>query len=130
MKPMGFIALVALFIVLVGTGGCAANVNKMMESWVGHHQSELILAWGPPNQVSSDGKGGQVLIYSGYVNLGQTPGRANVDYFGNVTYTAPQQKTKKTKGQVLDLDSHTAGCDWHVPWPDPSESRSTARWTM
>ena len=113
MKPMGFIALVALFIVLVGTGGCAANVNKMMESWVGHHQSELILAWGPPNQVSSDGKGGQVLIYSGYVNLGQTPGRANVDYFGNVTYTAPQQQGyQRTRMFYVDPNGYIYAWRW------------------
>ena len=39
-----------------------------------------------------DGNGGSVLIYENYVDLGQSPGRANVDAFGNVTYTAPQQQ--------------------------------------
>ena len=37
--------------------GCATETNNMMQSWVGHHQSELIASWGPPLQVASDGKG-------------------------------------------------------------------------
>jgi hypothetical protein len=71
--------------------GCASQVNKVMDSWVGHHQSEVIAEWGPPQSTASDGKGGTILIYGNYVNLGQQPGQARTDYYGNTTYTAPQQ---------------------------------------
>lgn len=84
---------IAWLVILVGLlSGCASSVNEMMQSWVGHHQSELIAKWGPPLQTASDGKGGTVLIYGEYVDLGQTPGQARRDYFGNITYTAPQQQ--------------------------------------
>lgn len=72
--------------------GCATTTNNILDSWVGSHQSELIASWGPPNQTTTDGKGGTILIYGSYVNLGQSPGRASVDYFGNVIYTNPQQR--------------------------------------
>jgi len=71
--------------------GCAAQINSRMNSWVGHHQSELIQAWGPPQQTTSDGNGGTVLIYGEYVNLGQSPGQVYTDAWGNVRYTNPQQ---------------------------------------
>ena len=72
-------------------GGCASSINKVMESWTGSHQSDLIASWGPPTRTASDGKGGEVLIYEAYVDLGQTPGTAYVDPWGNVRYTAPRQ---------------------------------------
>ena len=34
-----------------------------MQSWVGHHKHELIVAWGPPHSERQDGAGGEVLIY-------------------------------------------------------------------
>src|SRR5438034_6258382 len=83
------LSIIALILL---TAGCASNVNDMMQSWVGHHQSELIAKWGPPQQTASDGKGGTVLVYGEYVDLGQRPGQARQDYFGNITYTAPQQQ--------------------------------------
>jgi len=76
----------------LGLGGCASTINKTMDSWIGHHQSELIQSWGPPTQTAPDGKGGSILIYGSYVDLGQTPGRASVDPYGNVRYTAPEQR--------------------------------------
>jgi hypothetical protein len=81
-----------LLAVSIGSSGCAGRVDRQMGSWVGHHQSELIRAWGPPNQTASDGDGGTILIYGSYVNLGQTPGTATVSPYGKVRYTAPQQQ--------------------------------------
>lgn len=86
------ILVCAIIASLLATCGCAANINKNMQSWVGHQQSELILAWGPPSRIMPDGNGGAVLIYEGFVNLGQSPGRGTVDAWGNITYTAPQQQ--------------------------------------
>lgn len=69
-----------------------ASVTELMNSWLGSHQSDLIASWGPPKRTASDGKGGTILIYEEYVDLGQTSGRAYVDYWGNITYTNPQQR--------------------------------------
>ncbi|MDP3113256.1 MAG: hypothetical protein Q8M98_00640 [Candidatus Cloacimonadaceae bacterium] len=89
--PIKRIAVGIFFLlVLLASTGCA-SVNKTMNSWVGSHQSQLIQSWGPPNQVVSDGAGGSVLIYSSYVNLGQTPGTIN-QWGYTTTYTAPQSR--------------------------------------
>lgn len=37
--------------------------DEVMESWMGAHQSEIIKSWGPPDKITSDGKGGKILIY-------------------------------------------------------------------
>jgi len=73
---------------------CTAHINKAMNSWLDHHKSELIASWGPPNQISSDGKDGEILIYYYNRNLGQTPGLiTNNPYGSGIQYTAPQQNT-------------------------------------
>ena len=41
----------------------AATINKIMESWIGHYQSELIDKWGTPTKIMPDGKGGNIIIY-------------------------------------------------------------------
>ena len=67
--------------------GCT-SVRKTMDSWKGHHKSELIRSWGPPSQVVSDGNNGEILIYrSGYSY--QTPGAAYSNGYGSLTYTSP-----------------------------------------
>ena len=81
--------LIALVLALVAA---CVSPDEVMGSWQGRHQSELIMSWGPPMRTASDGNGGTVLIYESYANLGQSPGQARTDYFGNVTYTAPQQR--------------------------------------
>jgi hypothetical protein len=71
--------------------GCVSP-SQTMQTWVGHHQSELIASWGPPQSTASDGAGGTILIYGGYVNLGQQPGQIVNNGYGNYSYTAPQQQ--------------------------------------
>ena len=34
-----------------------------MDSWIGNTKQQLIMSWGPPERTSSDGSGGEVLIY-------------------------------------------------------------------
>ena len=46
------------------TTGCAARINRVMSSWQGHHFSNLIARWGPPQQVFDDGYGGRILIWT------------------------------------------------------------------
>lgn len=65
--------------------------SKVMDSWKGHTKSELYQKWGPPNQVTSDGADGEILIYTSYINLGQTAGTVYNNGSGGINYTAPQQ---------------------------------------
>jgi hypothetical protein len=62
-----------------------------MESWEGHHKSKLIAEWGPPQNISSDGLGGEVYVYASQVEW-QTQGNGRVDAWGNITYNAPQRQ--------------------------------------
>jgi hypothetical protein len=108
-RKLNLVFMMGLSIILLG---CVAHINNMMQSWVGHHQSELIASWGPPDQISTDGKGGSVLIYGSYVNLGQTPGQATIN--GNqITYTAPQQNGyRRTRMFYVDKDGYIYSWRW------------------
>src|SRR6266705_5303454 len=55
--------------------GClAGRINNAMHSWQGHHYSELIMSWGPPQAVYDDGAGGRILVYT-QQRQWTTPGR-------------------------------------------------------
>jgi len=47
-QKLRFRASLILFLSIASLllSGCASNINKTMQSWVGHHQSELIASWG------------------------------------------------------------------------------------
>ncbi len=104
------IAALGAMILTLCVSGCTSP-SKVMQSWVGSHQSDLIASWGPPNRTASDGKGGTILIYEQYVNLGQTPGHATTDYFGNITYTAPQQQGYQ-RSRMLWVDENGVIYRW------------------
>ena len=55
---------IALLLLVISTVGCVGRINKTMDSWVGHHFSELIASWGPPAQVFEDGSGGRVMVWT------------------------------------------------------------------
>lgn len=102
-----------LILAILLTWGCASRVNEVMQSWVGKHQSDLIQAWGPPQQTAGDGKGGTILIYSSYVNLGQSPGQVTSYSPGYATYTAPQQQGyQRTRMFYVNSDGYIYNWRW------------------
>ena len=57
-------SLVILITVLLAS--CVSSreaTKKAMDSWLGSTKQSLILEWGAPNRVTSDGDGGEVLVY-------------------------------------------------------------------
>jgi hypothetical protein len=56
--------LAVLSVALLFLTGCAARINKVMQSWEGAHYSQLIMSWGPPQGVYDDGLGGRILVYT------------------------------------------------------------------
>lgn len=52
-----------IVLILVGAAGCT-SISQTMQAWVGHPFSALIAAWGPPDKTLSDGRGGQIVIYT------------------------------------------------------------------
>ena len=86
-KITAFRASIWLLLLLIYTlTGCAyqaKKLNAVMESWLGKSESELILAWGPPQNTASDGNGGKVLVYS--TTRQQTPQiKPALDVYGNM----------------------------------------------
>ena len=83
MKRVMVLALAFLLI------GCTEQINKSLASWVGHNVNELIASWGPPNQVFSDGQGGQIFVYT-QTRAWIQPGSATTTYsgttYGNYSY--------------------------------------------
>jgi hypothetical protein len=63
--------LCVLMLLAAHTFGCskpkdfkrADAVDHVMESWVGHRQTELVETWGPPTKIIPDGEGGSMIIY-------------------------------------------------------------------
>jgi len=71
-------------------GGCS-HTREMMDSWLGHHEHELIQSWGPPQAHQPDGAGGHILIYSEFRAMGRTQGQGQLNRDGSFTYTPPRQ---------------------------------------
>jgi len=63
------ILILALIICSLFFQGCAST-REIMDSWIGHHQSDLIAQWGPPERTASDGKGGQTFLYERFISTG------------------------------------------------------------
>ena len=81
-----------LWITLVILSGCAttANYEKILNSWVGSEEVDLIRKWGPPQQSYESG-GHKFLAYSSSRNVympGTTPSYTTM-YIGNTAYTNP-----------------------------------------
>lgn len=79
-----FISIAAV----LATIGCA-SINDQMASWMGHHQQELILDWGPPTRERLHGADGWILIHEYDRNFGQIPGHAYVVGFTETESSTP-----------------------------------------
>ena len=71
-------------LLLAVMSGCAARVNRVMASWQGQNFSDLIAAWGPPDQTFDDGAGGKILAWTRTRSY-TTPGSATTQATGSAT---------------------------------------------
>jgi hypothetical protein len=77
--------LAVLSLLMLALSGClAGRMNSIMHSWEGHHYSELIMRWGPPEAVYDDGQGGRILVYT-QVRQWTTPGQVTTTTTGTAT---------------------------------------------
>ena len=62
----------ALILFTIESSSCApktdhfkktSTINRIMDSWVGHYQSELIAHWGTPTKIVLNAKGENIIIY-------------------------------------------------------------------
>ena len=82
--------IVYLLIFSVVISGCAttAGYKKVVNSWVGHSELELIRSWGAPQQTYESG-GSKFLVYNSSRNV-YLPGTAptyTTTVIGNTAYT-------------------------------------------
>ena len=59
----------SFLLALITITGCNSTkkLEQNLNSWLGHSKQELILKWGPPNQTTSDGSNGEILVYTRHV---------------------------------------------------------------
>ena len=62
---------ILIVLLLIGLLPSCKTTKKIMDSWLGHTKKELIIKWGPPARVASDGGDGEILIYSKQVYIPQ-----------------------------------------------------------
>lgn len=68
--------------------------DAMLNSWLGKTEHDLVLSWGPPTRVDSDGAGGRILSYiraENWVSPYVTPGEIVDHGDGTASYTPPKQ---------------------------------------
>lgn len=77
--------------------------ERTMESWLGSHESDLMMSWGPPHAVLEDGLGGRILVYTEnrmYVSPGHatttSSGTAYGQVYGNQVYVQGQGQSHTT----------------------------------
>lgn len=97
----------SLTAILFALAGCAttANYEKILNSWVGATELDLIRKWGPPRQ-SYEAGDSKFLVYSSSRNV-YIPGTApayETTVIGNTAYTNP---VGGTPGQNIGLSCQT-----------------------
>ena len=76
----------AVVLVSLLSPGCAGRFDRLMHSWDGRSLAELITTWGPPQQMFSDGDGGQVIVYAPSGGASGTEGpAAGIQTYGSTT---------------------------------------------
>lgn len=101
-----------LAVAVIFLAGCMTDQqrNDIMASWMGHDMNDLIAAWGAPNSVMSDGKGGQILIYDKSSNL-VLPGSTTttINTYGTTavanSYTSPDTVIPIHRQRMFWVDS-------------------------
>ena len=103
-----------LFLFSINLLGCTGGqkITDAMTSWVGHHQSELIAVWGPPDRTDSDGMDGKILIYEKFRILEQTKKKTHVGESGYITYTKAK-KRGYTATRMFYVNSEGIIYSWH-----------------
>ena len=58
-----------VWIMIVVFLGCGPTTTEIMNSWKGSHVSRLIRSWGPPQEVTTDGAGSRIYIWTTEINI-------------------------------------------------------------
>ncbi len=84
----------AVFLIMIlFISGCTTappsqdRMNFVMDPWVKNSAKNLIALAGEPDEITSDGNNGEILIYNRYVDLGEGSGQILNENAGFVSYT-------------------------------------------
>jgi hypothetical protein len=121
-----------LFVAILGFLGCAATeIRNTMASWKGHHQSELIAAWGPPKQIRDDEQGGQIFIYVGPLTTeypAATTTGIETSVCGPLTFGKANSPTPQTRDYPtlrifwINRDGYVCRSSWRPASHNPKRS--------
>jgi hypothetical protein len=84
------------------------NLNKTMQSWIGHNKSELLTSWGTPTTVFPNGDGKEIFVYQW---TGQTSGYVHKTSNMSAYIEAPRQYTIKREF-FIDENGTIYNCRW------------------
>lgn len=109
---MNIIPKAATLIIALTLSGCS-SINKTMESWMGHHQSDLVASWGPPQQVITDGQGGSIFVYT-----------------ANRAFTSPGSSTTTVVGSASGYGNRAYGSATSITTYTPPQTTSWSAYRM
>lgn len=53
-----------LIFILLLFYSCSPSITEIMNSWIGHSKQELIMSFGIPSRIESDGAGGEIVVFA------------------------------------------------------------------
>lgn len=71
-------------LLIIGVVMCMVSCTsqrEIMDSWLNHGKHELVLSWGPPTKIVSDGNKGEIYIYSKHIYMQATQYYAGCNYY-------------------------------------------------
>jgi len=69
-----------LIVVLFTLSSCE-TLQDQMNSWLGASKQQLLMSWGPSDRTTSDGNGGEILVYAKAVYLMATSYSPSMTYW-------------------------------------------------
>jgi hypothetical protein len=108
------VARVPVAVLTFGMSEAWHQRERAMESWLGHHESELLMSWGAPHSVLEDGRGGRILVYTEnrtYVQPGQATTTSTANAYG---YAYGNQAYVHGQGQSYTTYTPAQVHQWQV----------------
>ena len=149
MKPRP-VLLVVLLTVALNMLGCATfrldSRSVAMSGWLNRNLSDLRKAWGPPQSMAGDGRGGQKWIYRGSRIITtaassytlddveyDTPATTSTFSYQNEFLSDPQGiiygwKWNNSEGSGDDLEGYVSNVRYHAEQGDASAARWLGFW--
>jgi hypothetical protein len=108
------VARVPVAVVTLGVSEVWHARERTMEAWVGHSASELLMAWGAPEQRVNDGSGTEIWMYS-ETRSSVTPGTATTTTTGSA-YAVGYGDTAYAQGSATAHTTYTPATvqNWRV----------------